>query len=214
MVSATLNHSKPRRRSGSVPTGRQNLVPLLDNGFRLAQPEFHRRYELMPEVKRAELIEGIVFMSSPVSFVHARATQAVHTWIGTYAVATPGAEAVDNATLILDPDNEFQPDIMLRLDEAHGGKSRLVDKYLHGAPELIIEVALTSVAQDLHGKFNVYRRLGVPEYLVWQLEQQRMDWFICRKVNIVQWRPPRMVCSGAGCFQDYGWTPKPCWPGI
>lgn len=41
-------------------------IPLLENGDRLTRPEFERRYAAMPQVKKAELIEGIGSMPSPV----------------------------------------------------------------------------------------------------------------------------------------------------
>jgi Uma2 family endonuclease len=160
-------------------------VPPLDNGYRLAQPEFHRRYSQMPEVKRAELIEGTVFMGSPLSYAHGNGTKMLLTWLGCYEASTPGVGAADNATLILDLDNEYQPDALLRLGGLCGGKSWLEDNYLPGPPELVVEVSLISVTQDLGNKLKVYRRHGVPEYLVWQLGEQRFDWFVLRDADYV-----------------------------
>jgi uncharacterized protein YktB (UPF0637 family) len=42
------------------------LDPLLEAGDRLSRDEFERRYERLPCLKKAELIEGIVYMPSPV----------------------------------------------------------------------------------------------------------------------------------------------------
>ena len=36
------------------------IVPELENGDRLTRAEFERRYEAMPDLKKAELIEGVV----------------------------------------------------------------------------------------------------------------------------------------------------------
>jgi Uma2 family endonuclease len=84
----------------------------------------------------------------------------------------------DNATVRLDMDNEPQPDALLRLDESVGGRSRISDDgYVEGAPELIVEVAASSASYDLGNKLNVYRRNQVQEYLVWQVYDQRLDWF-------------------------------------
>lgn len=177
MATATLNHLKPPRPAARRAARHAALAPLLDNGYRLSQADFHRRYEQMPDLRNAELVEGIVFMGSPVSYSHAQATHALNVWLGTYVLATPGVESADNATVILDADNEFQPDALLRLPESLGGRSRIEGKYVQGAPELVVEVAVTSVALDLNDKLRVYRRNGVPEYLVWQLERNRLDWF-------------------------------------
>lgn len=50
-----------------VTTPKQPLtIPPLENGDRLSRAEFERRYQAMPQVKRAELIEGVVYMASPL----------------------------------------------------------------------------------------------------------------------------------------------------
>lgn len=43
-------------------------LPPLENGDRLNRFEFERRYEAMPQVKKAELIEGIVYMPAALRF--------------------------------------------------------------------------------------------------------------------------------------------------
>ena len=40
----------------------------LENGDRLTRAEFERRYAAMPRLKKAELIEGIVYVPSPVRY--------------------------------------------------------------------------------------------------------------------------------------------------
>ncbi|MDS4069870.1 MAG: Uma2 family endonuclease [Candidatus Competibacter sp.] len=155
-------------------------VPFLENGDRLTRKEFERRYHAMPRIKKAELIEGTVFMPSPLHCEqHAEPHALVVSWLGVYMAATPGVRLADNATLRLDADNEFQPDALLRLPERAGGNSRVSrDDYLEGAPELIVEVASTSASHDLHDKRKVYRRNGVREYLVWLVREKRILWFV------------------------------------
>jgi Uma2 family endonuclease len=155
-------------------------IPFLENGDRLTRKEFERRYHAMPRLKKAELIEGTVFMPSPLHFErHAKPHALVIGWLAAYWAATPGIELADNATLRLDADNEFQPDALLRLPERAGGRSRVSrDDYLEGAPELIVEVAATSASHDLHDKRKVYRRNGVREYLVWLVRDRRALWFV------------------------------------
>jgi hypothetical protein len=56
-------------------------APGLCNGDRLTRAEFERRYSAMPTVKKAELIEGVVYMPSPVTHknhAHLPAPPAVH----------------------------------------------------------------------------------------------------------------------------------------
>lgn len=154
-------------------------VPPLENGDRLTRIEFERRYNAMPHVKKAELIEGIVYMASPLRFEpHAEPHGDLIGWLWSYKIATPGVRLGDNATVRLDLDNEPQPDAILLIDANAGGQSFLgEDGYIEGAPELVAEIAASSAAIDLGDKKRAYRRNGVREYLVWQVFEQRIDWF-------------------------------------
>src|SRR5437667_11813697 len=100
--------------------------PMLEQGDRLTRDEFERRYEAMPHVKKAELIEGTVYMPSPVrADVHGDPDNLVQTWLGVYASATAGVRASTNSTVQFDVDNVPQPDALLRVLEQCGGASRL-----------------------------------------------------------------------------------------
>jgi hypothetical protein len=106
-------------------------VPELRAGDRLTRPEFERRYAAMPHVKKAELIEGVVYMPPPVSHEeHGRPHFHVIAWLGLYESATPGVEGSDNATVRLDLDNEPQPDGFLRIRPEFGGQSHESGKYV------------------------------------------------------------------------------------
>jgi Uma2 family endonuclease len=160
-----------------MTTERLIKLPPLESGDRLTRAEFERRYAAMAEHKKAELIEGIVYMASPLrAKAHGKPHGAIMTWLGTYSALTPGVELYDNPTVRLDADNEPQPDAVLRLEQ--GGQSWISDDdYLEGAPELIVEVAASSASYDLHDKLRVYRRNGVQEYIVWRTYSQQIDWF-------------------------------------
>lgn len=155
-------------------------IPPLENGERLTRPEFERRYQAMPHLKKAELIEGVVYMPSPVRHDgHGRQHHELSGWLMTYWVSTPGIEGSDNATVRLDLDNEPQPDLLLR--RITRGQSQIdADGFIDGAPELVVEVASSSTAYDLHQKLEVYRRHGVREYIVWRTRDNAVDWFILR----------------------------------
>lgn len=157
-------------------------IPPLENGDHLTRAEFERRYELMPSIKKAELIEGIVYMPSPVRATHSEAHAHVLGWLAVYCAATPPVRLGDNAMVRLDVDNEVQPDALLRLDPTHGGRSRISeDDYIEGAPELIVEIAASSASYDLHQKLSVYRRNQVQEYIAWQVHDRRIDWYRWRE---------------------------------
>ena len=161
------------------PTMHIKDVPPLKHGEQLTRDEFERRYEAMPHLKKAELIEGVVYMPSPVRIdLHGRPHAQIMAWLGAYWIATPGVDLADNSTVYLDSNNEPQPDALLRIEPAQGGRSRIIDKgYVEGPPELIVEIAGTSADYDLQDKLEVYRRCGVQEYIVWQTQDRRLDWF-------------------------------------
>jgi Uma2 family endonuclease len=158
----------------------QATRPPLHAGDRLSRAEFERRYQAHPEIKKAELVEGVVYMPSPVRFEkHSHPHLIIITWLGVYISATPVFSGGDNATIRLDFENEVQPDALMRLEPAQGGQSRVTgDDYLEGPPELIVEIVASSASYDLHDKRRVYARSGVQEYLVAQMYEQRVDWFI------------------------------------
>jgi Uma2 family endonuclease len=162
-------------------------IPPLASGDRLIRPEFERRYSAMPKVKKAELVEGIVYMASPLRFEpHAEPHGNLIGWLWIYKIATSGVRMGDNPTVRLDLDNEPQPDAVLLLDANYGGNASLsVDGYIEGAPELIAEISASSVAIDLGDKKRAYRRNGVQEYLVWQVFDRRVDWFTLQEGEYV-----------------------------
>lgn len=157
------------------------LLPLEPND-RLTREEFERRYEAMPHLKKAELLKGIVHMPSPVGLDHHGEPHALLvTWLGLYMVATPGVQAADNTTMRLGPEDEPQPDALLRIPRERGGQSGVdAEGYLDSAPELAAEVAASSASYDLHVKLDVYREHGVREYLVWRVRDRAVDWFVLR----------------------------------
>jgi Uma2 family endonuclease len=160
----------------------RQIRPALENGDHLTRDEFERRYEAMPEVKKAELIEGVVYIPSPVrQDQHGTPHIAVAGWLGVYWSDTPGVTPADNATVRLDLDNEPQPDALLIIDPRCGGQVRQVDGYIVGAPELVVEVASSSASIDRNAKLRAYRRNGVREYLIWRVLEGAIDWFVLRQ---------------------------------
>jgi len=156
--------------------------PLLEPGDRLSRDEFERRYDRMPHLRKAELIEGIVYVPSPVRVKkHAIPHVQLATWLGTYASETPGVECADNSTVRLDLDNEPQPDLVLMKLPEKGGQARIsADDYIEGAPELAVEIVGSSRAYDLHQKKGAYRRNGIREYLAWITSESRLIWWELR----------------------------------
>ena len=157
-----------------------SIIPPLTNGDKLTRYEFERRYNAVSKPKKAELIEGIVYiMPAAVRFrSHGQPHGRILTWLGNYEAMTPGVALGVEPTVRLDLDNEPQPDAVLIILPEAGGQTRISeDDYIEGAPELVIEIAASSVAIDLHGKKQAYRRNGVREYIVWQVLDQKLSWF-------------------------------------
>jgi Uma2 family endonuclease len=163
------------------------LIPPLENGDRLTSYEFERRYNAMPSGKKAELIEGVVYMAAALRFrSHGQPHANITGWLWTYQVATPGVDLGIEPTVRLDLDNEPQPDAVLLVQEQCGGRSRLSeDDYIEGAPELVVEIAASSAAIDLGDKKRAYRRNGIQEYIIWQVCDQKVDWFYLQEGEYV-----------------------------
>lgn len=157
-------------------------VPPLRAGDRLTAAEFERRYDAMPDLKKAELIEGVVYMPSPVRHEeHGGPHFDLISWLGCYRAFTPGVDGGNNSTLRLDLDNRPQPDAFLRILPSHGGQSLTSeDGYVERAPELVAEVTASTASYDLHDKLNAYRRNAVQEYLIWRVLDEAVDWFVLR----------------------------------
>ena len=105
---------------------RTKCIPL-ESGDRLTRVEFERRYAARPDIRKAELIEGVVYVASPVrTKEHGQPHFWATTWLGLYAARTLGVLGATDATVKLDTDNEFQPDLYLAWDAEHGGRAALV----------------------------------------------------------------------------------------
>ena len=156
-------------------------LPLLENGDALDADEFLRRYERMPDVKKAELINGVVYMASPVSASHSDPHFDLITWLGVYRLSTPGLRGSAEPTVRFSKKQVFQPDAMLSTPAPLGGKSSLNDKsYTVGSPELVAEVAKSSVSIDTGRKRRAYLKHGVTEYVLWRVEDEAIDWWTLR----------------------------------
>ena len=170
-------------------------LTILENGDRLDRDEFERRYSTS-NIKKAELIEGIIYVASPLRFTpHGNPHAEIITWLGNYQAAITGLEVEIEPTVRLDQDNEPQPDAVLF---RRSGNAQIdADGYITGAPEFIAEIAASTVSYDLHSKKNAYERNGVKEYLVWRTIDQEIDWFILEngKYRILEPDASGIICS-------------------
>lgn len=209
MTIPVLDKHKPVERSVDTPT---SVPPLLPGDY-LTRPEFERRYLAHPEIKKAELIEGIVYMPSPVrTDRHGDPHFNIITWLGVYQSVTPGLQGSDNATVRLDFLNEPQPDVIVRLAPEVGGRSRVGgDGYLEGPPELVVEIAASSASYDLHQKKSVYARHGIPEYLVLLPLEQEVAWFVLRDGVYERLQPDQDGLLRSEIFPGLWLQPQAIW---
>ncbi len=168
-----------REYSPQMQSHREQNSPPLQSGDRLSRPEFERRYAASPHIQKAELIEGIVYVASPLRHEqHGKPHSRVMTWLGVYQAMTTGVDLSDAPTVRLDLDNEPQPDAVLFIEANAGGQTRIsLDGYIEGSPELIVEIAASSAAIDTGSKKQIYRRNGVLEYVIWQSYDNQLEWF-------------------------------------
>ncbi len=168
--------------ANSAPT-----LTILENGDRLNRVEFERRYTAS-NIKKAELIEGLVYVASSVRFTtHAKPHAQIVGWLGTYQAMKTDLKIGIEPTVRLDADNEPQPDaVLFRLE---GNAQVDEDGYITGSPELIVEIAASTVSYDLHAKKRVYERSGVKEYIVWRTLDQAIDWFVLENGKYVELAP-------------------------
>jgi len=161
----------------------------LESGDRLERGEFHRRYLSRPDIKRAELVAGVVYVASPVRLKrHGRPHAIILGWLHDYCISRPEIELADNATVILDADTEVQPDALM-FRPGSGRATVTTDDYLMGPPDLVVEVASSSAAYDLHDKKRAYERSGVTEYLVWTPDGPGVTWFRLRSGTYLELEP-------------------------
>jgi len=169
--------------------------PLLYNGQRLEREEFYRRVdEWVAQGKNPrgiERLEGVVYMPAPVPITeHAEPQGHLVAWLGVYAAYTYGVQVGATATAKLDCDNDPEPDGVLRIHPEFGGQSRTNrDGYIDSAAELLIEIAHSTSHKDLEVKFEIYRRNGVREYIVWETIAEELYWFVLENGEYVRLAP-------------------------
>jgi Uma2 family endonuclease len=179
----------------AIPTARAipdaGEVPPLEAGDHLTREEFERRYEATPGIKKAELIEGVVYTAPPAVRwdYHGSPHAALVGCLNYYRAATPGLQIGDNSSVRLDLDNEPQPDIALIIEPRYGGQAKFSDGLLEGAPELVAEISGSSVSIDMNLKLRVYRRNGVREYIVWRVKERAIDWFSVKNGQYIPLTP-------------------------
>lgn len=175
----------------------RKFIPPLENGDLLHSCEFLRRYDRMPELKKAELVNGQVFMGHHVlASLHGAPHGMVSMLLGYFSAYTPGTTSYSRPTLVVDEGNVFQPDCVLCINNS-GRTWANEDDLLCGAPELVFEVSVGSTSLDVLAKKQVCERLGVLDYVVWCTLDARLHWFHREGERFVETKPNTagLLCS-------------------
>ena len=157
-------------------------------GERMDVEEFLHRWDELPELKNVELIDGVVHVSSPVSRDHGNFDALIIWWLAHYAQATTGCSAGKNSTWLM-LDSAPQPDSYLRILPSHGGQSGDEKRFCTGAPELAVEICLTSTEVDFGPKRDLYLKAGVREYITIELMWKRIVWRVAEEGMYLQELP-------------------------
>ena len=123
---------------------------------------------ILTEDDRVELLEGVIVSMSPGSPAHASAvakvTRALLSVVGDRASVRPQLTFVAGEYSAPEPDLAVVPGRDSDYEEAHPI-----------AALLVVEVALTSLAQDRLTKSRIYARAGVPEYWIVNLRERVVE---------------------------------------
>lgn len=137
------------------------------------QPEIItlEQYEALPEDKRVEVFDGVVYDMASPSQEHQIISMELSTVLNTYIKVKKGSCRVFHAPFDVklsdQPLTIVQPDLMIICD-----KDKLDGKRCNGAPDFVIEiVSPDNPADDYIRKLYYYKNAGVREY--WIVDPRR-----------------------------------------
>ncbi len=119
-------------------------------------------------VGRVELVDGEIFVMSPIHLPHSRTLMRLSIEVGLALDRLPGLEALSPVSAHLDPHSLPEADIMV------AGTSDDEGFATTETIRLAIEVADSSLRYDLGKKARLYARTGVPEYWVADVRGRRV----------------------------------------
>jgi hypothetical protein len=153
------------------------------HGDRLSRDEFERRYDAMPDLKKAVLIEGVVYLMPEHGHYHLGEARAkLIGWMGQYEYRIQGIEGSCNGSIRMEPESMAQPDVTLFLLPENGGRVLISDDdYLEGGPELVAHVVASRASYPRHANLSLYRRNGIRECLFWSVLDRDIEWLALRE---------------------------------
>ena len=163
----------------------QRRVPEADrlrDGERIPPDEFRRRCGVLEAVGvdfRVEYVNGVVRMMPPPNFAgHTHPIRVMQGLLSAYTRQTPGVIDYTESGVTLPVEEtsaDVSPDLCLVVQPGRGGQMSVDDAgYFVGPPELVVEVANSSLSYDLGEKRDLYEAAGVQEYLVHATRERRL----------------------------------------
>lgn len=124
------------------------------------------QYEALPEGKRAEVFDGVLYDMASPSQIHQSISMQLSTVINNYILRKKGLCSIFSAPFDVKLSDKpliiVQPDIMVICD-----KNKLDGKRCNGAPDFIIEIVSPgNPADDYIRKLYHYENYGVREYWI------------------------------------------------
>ncbi|MCG3117697.1 MAG: Uma2 family endonuclease [Candidatus Manganitrophus sp. SA1] len=122
-------------------------------------------YVALPDEKRYELIEGDLYMVPAPGFYHQVVSRNIEMALWDFVKSHRLGVVLDAPVdVVLTQEDVVQPDILFISNER---RSIITEKYLSGAPDLIIEIlSPSSMERDKLVKRNLYAEHGVSEYWI------------------------------------------------
>ncbi len=126
----------------------------------------YEEYATLPDDgKRYEIVSGVLYMSPSPSGPHQDAALEIASYLRAHVKLTGlGLVRMAPFDVILPTGDVVQPDVLVVLNEH---LDKVTDKFILGAPDLVVEIASPSTAtHDRHNKLDAYARAGVSEYWI------------------------------------------------
>lgn len=138
-------------------------------------------FRLLPEGTLCEVIDNVLYMSPAPKYNHQSLIALLSRRIGNYLEKTNLGEVLISPFDVYFEEllSAVQPDILIVLNEnRHILKE---DGYIHGAPDIIIEVLSRDKKRDLVKKKSLYERAGVNEYFTVNPENREINAWVLKE---------------------------------
>lgn len=121
-------------------------------------------YRLIPEDRRVELIDGVIYDMDAPTNIHQQIAGEIHAILRDYVRRNKGqcivSVAPTDVQLDCDEKTMVQPDVMVTCD-----REKVLPSHMYGAPDLVVEILSESTRKRDGGlKLGKYSQAGVREY--------------------------------------------------